>query len=69
MRNGAMPGVLSSQISLPSTGTRVMTWSNCEGDGTSGSSFSFEPMSTDVEWKPSASSSAASSVFLSLQSP
>ena len=69
MRKGPTPLVLSSQISWPSTLTRVMTWSNCDGEGMSGSSLCCEPIRTEVDSKPCAASNAASSVFLSLQSP
>ena len=50
--SGATPFSAVEPDLLASTGTRVMTWSNCEGEGISGSSLCCDPIRTDVDSNP-----------------
>src|SRR4051812_30593022 len=68
-RNGATSAVASSHTSSDPTDTRVITWSNCDGEGKSGSSATAELIRAADTCRPMLSDRLASSVCLSLQSP
>ena len=67
--NGAISDVVSTIVRSLPRWTTVITWSNCEGDGTSRSNFRDEWMSNVSAGILTAASIVDSSVCLSLQSP